>query len=179
MAMDISQVKSAIDIRINSFLEVPLDSSLQQVNSALQEYVGVYGLSGDLGRLLAAYLSAMAFRSIVGTRGITKRIPSWAVRISEKIRGRGRDEYGLTPRDDALPLLRANIPSDHTFFTKAGDYVSEPYNVSQIEIEKMIEFCHKYGLEFSISGASAHFPEATLRMIVKPRKREGRDELDR
>jgi hypothetical protein len=57
---------------------------------------------------------------------------------------------------------------DHIKFTRDGKVISEPYTLDDEKVKKLIDFCEKTGLTFTITGDSYHFPTRTLRIIIHP-----------
>lgn len=48
--------------------------------------------------------------------------------------------------------------------------IAEPYSVSMTQIVELISFFEKLGWVFSITGRSAHYPSATIRLEIKPKE---------
>jgi len=59
---------------------------------------------------------------------------------------------------------------DHVFYSRDGEYVSEPYTMSMSEFESLAKFCREHGLEFHVRGESRHFPGHTFRVVIYPKK---------
>jgi hypothetical protein len=57
---------------------------------------------------------------------------------------------------------------DHMKYTRDGKVVSEPYALGVEAVKKLLDFCEKTGLRFTITGDSYHFPTQTLRIIIHP-----------
>lgn len=48
--------------------------------------------------------------------------------------------------------------------------IAEPYGISLQQITDLVPFFEKMGWTFNIVGKSAHYPSATLRLEIKPKK---------
>jgi len=59
---------------------------------------------------------------------------------------------------------------DHVFYSRNGEYVSEPYVMSMDEFEGLLNFCKVNGLKFKVVGKSRHFPGHTFRVIICPKE---------
>jgi len=57
---------------------------------------------------------------------------------------------------------------DHTFISKDGSFVSEPYSMHMHDFEDMIKFCRWANFEFYVTGESRHFPGHTFRVVIRP-----------
>jgi hypothetical protein len=58
---------------------------------------------------------------------------------------------------------------NHMYFSKSGVIVSEPYNISQEQIKKLILFCEGNKLNFELSGTAKHHPYC-MRVKIYPRE---------
>ena len=66
------------------------------------------------------------------------------------------------------PLIASGIIHvDHTYFSREGAYVSEPYTMGLEDFENLIHFCRENGLTFHVRGESRHFPGHTFRVVIK------------
>jgi hypothetical protein len=67
-------------------------------------------------------------------------------------------KYRLTENDEGF--------YDHVVVD--GDIlISEPYQINRMGIESLEKFCDLYNLTYMITGESYHYPNATVRIIIK------------
>lgn len=58
---------------------------------------------------------------------------------------------------------------DHAYpFDVDGYFVSEPYELTNEDFQRLLDLSKKYGLRFIVTGESEHFPGRTLKVIVFP-----------
>jgi hypothetical protein len=85
----------------------------------------------------------------------------------------------------AVMVFQAEVPKaehwlDHWGFCGVGCdedgcggdeiLVSEPYAISLAQITELVPFFEKVGWTFNIVGKSAHYPSATIRIEIRPKK---------
>jgi len=92
-----------------------------------------------------------SIRYLMEKNELRQNPPRWFKKISEK-------------------TIYPHIPcGDHLKWTKEEVW-SEPYLVSQKDIESLINFCKAFNLEFYITGESQHFPGHTFRIVIGPKR---------
>jgi hypothetical protein len=126
---------------------------------------------------LQEFVSKRDDNAAVKSRWIFEKVPRWFIAAMRKLQP---DSFWWDAElpggggEAAVMVFQELHFCDSSWFDHPGwvgdALVSEPYRLTPQGVSALVNFCEQTGTMFTITGASHHFPTATLRIAIRPIK---------